>query len=155
MHQHSLQGDFLVHFMGIARDELVKKPATISVEKLQSLLDLALRTSVAISDPCHEDLTCSVERTSLLAQLDVLKKMGNSMSDIYTQTDSLEGDKSNSENFSQSAPVNVTGLETFTLNYKVQWPLSLVLSRKALTKYQFIFRLLFHCKHVERQLYGT
>jgi gamma-tubulin complex component 2 len=149
------QGDFLVHFMDIARDELIKKPATISVEKLQSLLDLALRTSVAVSDPCHEDLTCCVERTSLPAQLDVLKRMGNSMPDLYTQTDSLEGDKSNSENFIQSAPVNITGLETFTLNYKVQWPLSLVLSRKALTKYQLIFRLLFHCKHVERQLCGT
>lgn len=29
------QGDFLVHFMDIARDELVKKPDDISVEKLQ------------------------------------------------------------------------------------------------------------------------
>jgi hypothetical protein len=35
---------------------------------------------------------------------------------------------------------------------QVQWPLSLVISRKALTKYQLIFRLLFHCKHVSRQL---
>ncbi|KAL7611993.1 hypothetical protein Lser_V15G05583 [Lactuca serriola] len=34
----------------------------------------------------------------------------------------------------------------------VQWPLSLVISRKALTKYQLIFRFLFHCKHVHRQL---
>lgn len=35
---------------------------------------------------------------------------------------------------------------------QVQWPLSLVISRKALTKYQLIFRFLFHCKHVNRQL---
>lgn len=31
----SIQGDFLVHFMDIARDELTKKLDEISVEKLQ------------------------------------------------------------------------------------------------------------------------
>ncbi|KAK3034140.1 hypothetical protein RJ639_033483 [Escallonia herrerae] len=91
------QGDFLVHFMDIARDELAKRPHEISVEKLQSLLDLALRTTAAAVDPCNEDLTCCV----------------------------------------------------------VQWPLSLVISRKALTKYRLIFRFLFHCKHVNRQLCGA
>lgn len=28
----------------------------------QSLLDLALRTTAAAADPCHEDLTCCVVR---------------------------------------------------------------------------------------------
>ncbi|MCH80672.1 gamma-tubulin complex component 2-like, partial [Trifolium medium] len=54
------QGDFLVHFMDIARDELAKKPEEVSVEKLQSLLDLALRTTAAAVDPYHEGLTCIV-----------------------------------------------------------------------------------------------
>ncbi|RVW46556.1 Gamma-tubulin complex component 2 [Vitis vinifera] len=39
--------------------------------------------------------------------------------------------------------------------FQVQWPLSIVISRKALTKYQLIFRFLFHCKHVNRQLCGA
>ena len=34
----SLQGDFLVHFMDIAREELMKKPEEISAEKLQVCL---------------------------------------------------------------------------------------------------------------------
>ena len=36
-HDHVMitQGDFLVHFMDIARDELAKKPDEVSVEKLQ------------------------------------------------------------------------------------------------------------------------
>lgn len=34
------QGDFLVHFMDIAWDELSKKPDEISVEKLQVWLSL-------------------------------------------------------------------------------------------------------------------
>ncbi|RVW46559.1 Gamma-tubulin complex component 2 [Vitis vinifera] len=69
------QGDFLVHFMDIARDELAKRLDDISVEKLQSLLDLALRTTAAAADPCHEDLTCCVERSSLLKRLGTLKAL--------------------------------------------------------------------------------
>ncbi|PKI66930.1 hypothetical protein CRG98_012693 [Punica granatum] len=132
------QGDFLVHFMDIARDELNKQLDEISVEKLQSLLDLALRTTAAASDPCHEDLTCCVERSPLLKRL----------SDLELH-DTVSDGKGSEE------PVSVTGLETFSLSYKVQWPLSIVISRKALTKYQLIFRFLFHCKHVERQLCGA
>lgn len=43
-------------------------------------------------------------------------------------------------------------VDAFTLDYKVKWPLSLVISCGALTKYQMIFRHLFFCKHVEQQL---
>ncbi|GMN43786.1 hypothetical protein TIFTF001_012984 [Ficus carica] len=134
------QGDFLVHFMDIARDELTKKLEDISVEKLQSLLDLALRTTAAAADPCHEDLTCCVETSSLLKRLGTL--------DIENSSTVPDGND-------LEEPVNVTGLETFTLSYKVRWPLSIVISRKALAKYQLIFRFLFHCKHVERQLGGA
>ncbi|KAM0001296.1 putative gamma-tubulin complex component protein [Helianthus debilis subsp. tardiflorus] len=129
------QGDFLVHFMDIARDELSKTPNEISVEKLQSLLDIALRSTAAAADPLHEDVTCSVDSCSLLKRLSTLK-------DLQTGETVAETEE----------PLSVTGVETFSVNYKVQWPLSLVISRKALTKYQLIFRFLFHCKHVHRQL---
>ncbi|KAL0340821.1 UNVERIFIED_CONTAM: Gamma-tubulin complex component 2 [Sesamum radiatum] len=132
------QGDFLVHFMDIAREELMKKPDEISVEKLQSLLDLALRSTAAVADPYHEDLTCYVERMTLLKRLSTLKDL---------QISQIVSDRSDLEE-----PVTITGLETFSLSFKVRWPLSLVISRKALTKYQLIFRFLFHCKHVNRQL---
>ncbi|PHT90942.1 Gamma-tubulin complex component 2 [Capsicum annuum] len=135
------QGDFLVHFMDTAREELMKKPDEISVEKLQSLLDLALRSTAAAADPCHEDLLCCVERTTLLKRLSTLKD--------------LEISRSAPDSNDLEEPLSITGLETFSLNYKVRWPLSLVISRKALTKYQLIFRFLFHCKHVDRQLSGA
>lgn len=150
------QGDFLVHFMDIAKDELAKRSSTISVEKLQSLLDLALRTSVAASDPYYEDLFCNVEKVPLLKQLENLQKIGGGgLSDAGLRVEKF-GESGGLDPASSQAPSGViTGLETFALNYKVQWPLSLVISRKALMKYQLIFRLLFHCKHVERQLCGT
>ncbi|RCV34392.1 hypothetical protein SEVIR_7G165100v4 [Setaria viridis] len=136
------QGDFLVHFMDIAREELTKKPEEISAEKLQSLLDIALRSTAAASDPTHEELICCVERSSLLKKLATLKDL-----DCDCPADKLAA-----ADIDQSMQLSITGLETFCLSNKVQWPLSLVISRKALTKYQLIFRLLFHCKHVSRQL---
>ena len=57
-----------------------------------------------------------------------------------------------SEETSQTA---VTGLDAFTFEYVVRWPVSLVLSKKALKRYQLLFRHLFHTKHVERQLCTT
>ncbi|XP_021319294.1 gamma-tubulin complex component 2 [Sorghum bicolor] len=136
------QGDFLVHFMDIAREELTKKPEEISAEKLQSLLDIALRSTAAASDPSHEELICCVERSSLLKKLGTLKDLDCA----------YPADKLAAADVDQSMQLSITGLETFCLSNKVQWPLSLVISRKALTKYQLIFRLLFHCKHVSRQL---
>jgi hypothetical protein len=48
--------------------------------------------------------------------------------------------------------IGYKAMDAFTLDYKVKWPLSLVISAGALTKYQMIFRHLFFCKHVERRL---
>ncbi|CAF2343748.1 unnamed protein product [Brassica napus] len=96
------KGDFLVHFMDIAREELNKKVNEISVQKLQvSLLPLfnhlALRTTASAADPRHEDLTCFVDRTSLLTTLGM---------DKDPDSNSVED------------PVSITGLETFSLSYK-------------------------------------
>ena len=44
------------------------------------------------------------------------------------------------------------GIEAFTLDYKVGWPNSIVLSRRAITKYQLLSRLLYFSKHVERRV---
>lgn len=44
------------------------------------------------------------------------------------------------------------GMEAFALDYEVKWPLSIVVSRKELTKYQLVFRHLFFCNHVKRQV---
>ena len=59
------------------------------------------------------------------------------------------------ENAAQMTPkeaLRLTGFETFALDYNAPWPVSLVLSRRAITKYQLLFRHVFHCKHVERRL---
>lgn len=47
---------------------------------------------------------------------------------------------------------HLLGYECLSLDYQVKWPLSLILSRRCLTRYQLIFRHLFSCKYVEREL---
>ncbi|KAK6915780.1 Gamma tubulin complex component, C-terminal, partial [Dillenia turbinata] len=59
-----IRGDFLVHFMDIAQDELMKR-----IDEISSLLDLALRTTAAAPDPYHEDLTYWVAIHRLLDNL--------------------------------------------------------------------------------------
>jgi len=44
------------------------------------------------------------------------------------------------------------GIEGFAFSYDATWPMSLVLNARALVCYQMIFRHMFYCKHVERQL---
>ncbi|KAJ6246461.1 gamma-tubulin complex component 2 [Anaeramoeba flamelloides] len=52
---------------------------------------------------------------------------------------------------SQQQP-NITGIDTFALDYHVSFPLSLFINKKILTKYQIIFRHLFYCKKVENEI---
>lgn len=41
------------------------------------------------------------------------------------------------------------------MSYSVRWPVSLVLSKRSLTKYQMLFRHLFFAKHVQRLLFKS
>jgi hypothetical protein len=45
---------------------------------------------------------------------------------------------------------NLTGLEAFTFDYEVKWPVSLVISRSSLKRYELLFRHLFKCRLTER-----
>lgn len=140
------QGDYLVHFMDMAFDELKKKTSDIQITRLESLLELALRTSVAVSDPFKDDLQ------AILSSFDLTTQLFHIMS-IQPDIDTSSRKRS-SASFPLPDPstLNLTGLEAFSLDYNVGWPLSLIINRKALTKYQLLFRHLFYCKHIERQL---
>lgn len=140
------QGDYLVHFMDIAYDELKKKTSEIQLTRLESLLELALRTSIAVSDPFKDDLK------AILSSFDLTTQLFHIMS-IQPDLDN-DDRKRSAASFPLPNPstINLSGLEAFSLDYNVGWPLSLIINRKALTKYQLLFRHLFYCKHIERQL---
>ena len=144
------KGDFLVHFTDNAGEELARRAPDISVSRLQSLLELSLKLSTASTDPHNDDLTCSLERQGIIHQLLSIHVTGGAKG--YAPADA---DLDLDENAAQMTPkeaLRLTGFETFALDYNAPWPVSLVLSRRAITKYQLLFRHVFHCKHVERRL---
>mmetsp|Transcript_14171 Transcript_14171/g.27546 ORF Transcript_14171/g.27546 Transcript_14171/m.27546 type:complete len:1328 (-) Transcript_14171:56-4039(-) len=138
------QGDFFVHFMDLAHEELQKPVEQIAVPRLQSLLDVCLRVR-NVNDPYQEDLACELVPYALIEHVEAIHDFA------------IAGSSSVSHMARPSTKHSpgLHGIDAFTLDFKVRWPLSLVLSRQALTKYQLIFRHLFFCKHVERQLCTT
>ncbi|XP_065159519.1 gamma-tubulin complex component 2-like isoform X2 [Atheta coriaria] len=124
------QGDFIVTFLTLCEKELSKDVADVIQTRLDSLLDLALRISSATNDPYKDDL-----RTELLPydlQFQMFKIL-------------MEQQK-------QPKAKSLTVIESFSFSYEVRWPLSLILDRKSLARYQMIFRHLLHCKYVERMI---
>ncbi|GAB9466560.1 hypothetical protein Gpo141_00003931 [Globisporangium polare] len=136
------QGDFFVDFMDVAEEELKLRADKLSISRLESLLHLSLQTSTCSSDPYKDDLVCFLSPNNLISQMEAIHERAQK-----GIRDSLTTFKSTSMNHP-----GYKVIDAFTLDYKVKWPLALVVSCGALTKYQMIFRHLFFCKHVERRL---
>lgn len=134
------KGDFLVLFMDIAEEELKKDIDDIAPTRLQSLLELAVRTSAMSTDPHADLLGIELLNDSVLYQLSQILSHGSL--------------SSSADDLSSLPQENIKGYEALALRYKVEWPLSLILNQRNIACYQMLFRHLFYCKYVERQL-GT
>ena len=134
-------GDWYTAFLDIAEDELSKSMGSIQRTKLQSLLSLALKSSRALHDPHHDLLTCALQPHSLMQRIDAIGRVGGG-----------GGVRGATKGGDAAAAHSVSGLDAFTLSYDVTYPLTLLLSRTTLTKYQLLFRLLFNLRNTERVL---
>lgn len=63
------QGDFFVHLVDMARDELSKNLEDIQMERMSALIELAQRTSTAASDRYKDDLQCGFAPYNLVTEL--------------------------------------------------------------------------------------
>lgn len=131
------KGDFIVQFMDMTEMEMKQHIDDILPSRLESLLELALRTSTANVDPFKDDLRVDLLPFDLTSQLLQIMAIDSNREKEYRM---------------DPTDIRLSGLESFTFDYVVKWPTSLVISRKALIRYQILFRHLFYCKHVERQL---
>lgn len=154
--------DYLTHFLDISSTHLCKPVSQISMSKITSLLELVVRTpsTASSSDPYKDDLLIEMSPLSLFDQLlkinsmvgiDMKKHMENIRAGKpFRIEDSLAAEESAAFVLEDSGPLK--GIDAFTLGYSVTFPLSLVLNKKIMTKYQIIFRHLFKCKYLERCL---
>lgn len=98
------QGDFIVQFMDMADSELKKAKEDIKIGRLESLLDLAVRSSTANVDPHKEDLMVALLPYDLITQLFRVLTIQTKKEKKYRE---------------ESTDLHLSGLESFTLDYKV------------------------------------
>lgn len=166
------QADFFINFMDIARDELMKPSRQASKTKLQYLLDMSLRQpgSISSTDPFRDEVIVDISHTSvtdyLLKIVNVtgmnpkqalgLASAGNLEAVEKLLRDNDKGGASSVTVANNSKSVGpsksfaaIFGLQ---LDFNIPFPLSLVLSRKTILRYQLMFRHLVELKHIERML---
>ncbi|EKG11177.1 Spc97/Spc98 [Macrophomina phaseolina MS6] len=149
------RSDFFSYFLELGTSELKKPAKVVNIGKLQSLLDIVLRQpgSVAAEDPYKEDVKVQMNEIGLT----------NWLMKIVTVTgldqDAATGSFSNYTPAAQSATItddkDIIGFDALVLDYAMPFPLSLVVSRVTLTRYQLLFRYLLSLRHLETLLVGS
>ena len=159
------QGDFFVHFLDMAEEELLQEMSDVSRGRVQNWMALSIQMSGGGSSneensfpgssrmrkqpiSIVSSLTGAFATDSLISHLDALHASSGGIGTNEPKTPSRH----------TYGGVNkgLTGVEAFMLDFHtVPFPLSLILSRHAIANYQLMFRHLFFAKHVERRLVGT
>ena len=146
----STQGDFFVHFLDSAEEELVKPVAQIAKGRLQSKLELSLRqvcgaaassttTSTSITTSATSTTSTSTTSATLrqAAVADAFKDALGCDLAPYNLTNQLLRVINTTRGSGVAPPPQAAdrtpGLDAFTFDYKVEWPLSLVLSKNSIT----------------------
>lgn len=120
---------------------------------MESYLEMAIRTSSANSDPFKDDVTCSLSPFGLIEQLIAIRNIRGALGQNAFGLSQIGSQVNNNNKYEkQTGKSNLKVIEAFTLEYKLKWPLTLILSHKSITKYSLIFRHLLNCKYVERTL---
>jgi gamma-tubulin complex component 2 len=144
----------LTNFLDLASSDLTRKAAkSVSIVKLQSLLDLAVRNPASSSsnDPYKDNLKVTMASQGLYDWL--LKIVTHHATTEDGELDFAMGDMERTEPIKDHSSTSVLmGIDAVTFDYSVKFPLSLVISRKAVTRYQLIFRFLVHLHHLESGL---
>ncbi|KAK4238390.1 Spc98 family-domain-containing protein [Achaetomium macrosporum] len=141
--------DYFSYFLELGASELRKPVRSVNIGKLQSLLDLVLRQpgSVVSLDPFKEDVKVEMNEITLTKSLQrVVSITGIEQGEALQPLSSnqpVEGDK------------NANGFTSLQLDYAVPFPVSLVISRKTVWRYQALFRYLLSLRYLESQLSTT
>lgn len=170
------QGDLFLGFMDGGEAELNRPCGVVSLTQLQAILDIAVRSTSAVDDPCAVQLHAAYDHRSVLNMLIAITQTSATHSPAIpgAATTIGRGQVGGSVSAVDSpqkaprlAPVLPAAMtasekatygrqklarESFILSYPVPWPMSLVAPDSAMAQYQMIFRHLFECKWVEREL---
>lgn len=140
--------DYFSYFLELGASELRKPVKSVNTGKLQSLLDLVLRQpgSIVSLDPFKEDVKVEMNEITLTKSLQRVVNItgieqGEALQPLSNQP--IDNDK------------NAIGFTSLQLDYAVPFPVSLVISRKTVWRYQALFRYLLSLRYLESQLSAT
>ncbi|KAF5123712.1 Spindle pole body component alp4 [Metarhizium anisopliae] len=140
--------DYFSYFLELGSSELRKPVKNVNTSKLQSLLDLVLRQpgSIVSLDPFKEDVKVEMNDVTLIKSLQRVVNIrgieqGEPLQPVANQH--IEKDK------------NATGFTSLQIDYSVPFPVSLVISRRTIWRYQSLFRYLLSLRYLESQLSTT
>ncbi|KAJ4490401.1 Spc98 family-domain-containing protein [Lentinula aciculospora] len=143
------QSFFLTHFLDLSSNELRKSTRSASLVKLQSLLELTLNTEEREDTMFREDVKVVMAGSGLYDWLMKIISTGGIGSERVGENE-VGNEEAKKEQKDDKKPLLAS--DTLALDYHVKFPLSLVISRKTILRYQLIFRFLLHLKHVEQSL---
>ncbi|KAK2460223.1 hypothetical protein APHAL10511_007758 [Amanita phalloides] len=157
------QSFFFTHFLDLSHNELRRPSKSASVVKLQSLLELALNTDTHGEDLLYrEDVKISLADTGLYDFLMKVVSVSGVTGGGLNGEDAGEGEANghrahhgqgqDDHRKEKEEKKGLIAIDALTLDYNVLFPLSLVISRKTVLRYQLLFRFLLHLKHVEQSL---
>ncbi|KAF4607379.1 hypothetical protein EYR38_001448 [Pleurotus pulmonarius] len=150
------QSSFLTQLLDLAHSELRKSAKSVSIVKLQSLLDIALGAETQGEDALYrEDVKVIMAGSGLYEWLIKVVSVNGSIGPeegeggiggIPLDDHKKEKDRDKDDKKPMQA------IDALALDYNVKFPLSLVVSRKTILRYQLLFRFLLHLKHLEQAL---
>lgn len=145
------QSEFLNQFLDNAASELKKPAKSASMTKIQSLLYMAVSNPASASslDPHKEDLRVVFQTSNLFDWLLEIVTSSASAPGPMPSRDAHETDRKKEESAKKK---DLLTIDALAFDFEVKFPLSLVISRKAITRYQLIFRFLLGLRHLELSL---
>ena len=146
------RAEFFLYFMELSSSELRKPHKSVNTGKLQSLLDLVLYQpgSVAVADPFKEDVKISMNEIDLTQWL--MKIVNVQGMDQENPDSMLERVHAPATSSNKDDDKEINGFAALELDYTVPFPLSLIISRKTVLRYQLIFRYTLALRHLETQI---
>jgi gamma-tubulin complex component 2 len=141
------RSDFFTYFLELGASELQKPVKKVNTGKLQSLLDLVIRQpgSIAAHDPFKEDIKVEMNNVSLTNSLTRVVNISGIEQGESLQTTAPQSSTSDADD-------SALGFTSLGLDYIVPFPVSLVISRKTVWRYQALFRYLLSLRYLEQQL---
>lgn len=153
------RADFFAYFLELSASELRKPSKNVNEEKLQSLLDLVLRQpdTIAAQDPFKEDVRVHMNPLALTKWLmRVVNVSGIDQDNPESATERYQPSiTTGSSTTLVEDDKDITGFDALELDYMVPFPLSLVISRKTVLRYQLVFRYLLSLRHLESLLLSS